>query len=424
MSNAAKVIAMDAFTSYRTYILLSKTRKAVHMHLNTYIPPRENALINYYYDSQEDFLSAVYAAALHAKTSPFVIVSTVKKQSDTLLQKIRNLCPNANIKSYSSDSTEQDRMDFDNINAAWADVDILIYTSTISAGCSFELPRFKQIFAFFSDQSCDYKTAIQMLGRVRNVESREYHIYCKYSASDLPDTVEEIEHTIATRVEISNIVCNPLEMPKLINATGAYEYTLKDLYYHLHIGNIVHRCQSRNHFSQLFQQCRRESGVQIKKKASGLSEEKVQEVRTKNKKIVDEIVMQQNKAIAEAPGLSDEEAGRLKHEEILTLEQKNSLTAHRLANCYHVLPEVITPEFVKKYNKPKVMSTFSNLNYQVLSQESIADAVNKWRQLQAEEDNSIEDLSRRDNLLKCMFAVDILNGLMSSENKEYCREFN
>jgi hypothetical protein len=113
MSNAAKVIAMDAFASYRTYTLLCKTCKVVYMHLNTYIPPRENAPIDYYYDSQEDFLSAVYAA----------------------------------------------------------DVDILIYTSTISAGCSFELLRFKQIFAFFSDQSCNYKTAIQMLGWVRNIES-------------------------------------------------------------------------------------------------------------------------------------------------------------------------------------------------------------------------------------------------------------
>jgi hypothetical protein len=59
-------------------------------------------------------------------------------------------------------------------------------------------------------------------------------------------------------------------------------------------------------------------------------------VRTKNKKIVDEIVLQQNKSIAEVPGLSDKEAGQLKHEEILILEQKNSLTAHRLAECYHV----------------------------------------------------------------------------------------
>jgi hypothetical protein len=108
MSNAAKVIAMDAFASYQTYTLLNKTCKAVHMHLNIYIPPRENAPINYYYDSQEDFLSAVYDMAPHAKESPFMIVSTVKKQSDALLQKIRNLCPGLNIKSYSSDSTEQD----------------------------------------------------------------------------------------------------------------------------------------------------------------------------------------------------------------------------------------------------------------------------------------------------------------------------
>jgi hypothetical protein len=221
MSNATKVVAINAFSSYRTYILLNKTR----MHLNTYILPRENAPINYYYNGQEDFLSAVYAAVPYAKESLFIIVSTVKKQSDAFQQKICDLCPGANIKSYSSDSTEQDRMDFDNVNVAWADVDMLIYTSIVSAGCSFELPRFKWIFAYFSNQSCDYKTAIQMLGQVRNVESHEYYIYYKYSASNLPDTVKKIEHAIATLVEIANIVCNPLEMPKMINTTEIYEIT-------------------------------------------------------------------------------------------------------------------------------------------------------------------------------------------------------
>jgi hypothetical protein len=51
-----------------------------------------------------------------------------------------------------------------------------------------------------------------------------------------------MEHMIATQVEISNIVYNLLEMPKMINATRAYKYTLKDLYYHLHDSNIVHKC--------------------------------------------------------------------------------------------------------------------------------------------------------------------------------------
>jgi hypothetical protein len=71
-------------------------------------------------------------------------------------------------------------------------------------------------------------------------------------------------------------------------------------------------------------------------------------VHDENKKIVNEIVLQQNTAIAKAPRLSNEEAGWLKHEGILTLEQKNALAAHQLAKCYHVPPEVITPEFVKK----------------------------------------------------------------------------
>ena len=59
--------------------------------------------------------------------------------------------------------------------------------------------------------------------------------------------VAEIERVMATRAEIEHITCNPLDMPKMINASGTHEYVLKDLYYHMHVGNIVFRCQSQNH---------------------------------------------------------------------------------------------------------------------------------------------------------------------------------
>lgn len=424
MTNSTKVVAMDALADYRTYTLLRKTRKNVHMHLNTYTRPAEEAPVDYHYDSHEEWLNQVYLAGAAAQREPIVIVSTAKRQSDAIELHIRHTCPEARIKSYSSDSTEQDRLDFNDVNKAWADVDVLIYTSTVSAGCSFELARFKRVFAYFSDQSCDYKTAIQMLGRVRNIESREYHIYIKWSASDLPDSVKAIERAVATRAELGNILCNPLGLPKMINASGEYEYPLRDLYYHLHIGNIVHRCQSRNWFRNLFQQARASSGVVIKKKAGQLDEQKAKKIKEGNKVAIKAITAEENKQIANAPGLRDEEAMSLCREEILSIEERKSVAKFKLAECYRVPQDMITEEFVEKYNKPKVKAVFRNLNSCKMSTESLEDAVKVWRQSREQKETSVEDLASNDNMLKCMFAVDMLNTLMPSAQGDgrYCRE--
>jgi len=117
-----------------------------------------------YYDKSETFFAAVVAAAKQAKTEPFVIVSTLQTQAEVIHKCCLEACPGAIIKKYNSDSSAAEHKDFDDVNSAWANVDILIYTSTISAGCSFEVKHFTGVFGYFSSLSTDYKTAIQMLG--------------------------------------------------------------------------------------------------------------------------------------------------------------------------------------------------------------------------------------------------------------------
>ena len=68
----------------------------------------------------------VLAAAERAVEEPFVLVSTSKKQSDALAKEIAMICPQARVKMYSSDSTPAERRDFEDVNRAWADVDVLI----------------------------------------------------------------------------------------------------------------------------------------------------------------------------------------------------------------------------------------------------------------------------------------------------------
>jgi len=77
-------------------------------------------------------------------------VSTSRTQAKVIHKHCLAACPDAVIKKYNSDSSAADRKDFDDVNKGWANVDILIYTSTISAGCSFKLLCFTRIFGYFS----------------------------------------------------------------------------------------------------------------------------------------------------------------------------------------------------------------------------------------------------------------------------------
>jgi len=87
-----------------------------------------------YYDKQEAFMATIGAAATNAKTTPFVIMSSSRTQAKVIHKHCLAACPDVVIKKYNTDSSAADRRDFDNVNKAWANVDILIYTSTISSG--------------------------------------------------------------------------------------------------------------------------------------------------------------------------------------------------------------------------------------------------------------------------------------------------
>ena len=44
--------------------------------------------------------------------------------------------------------------DFKNVNIAWANCDVLIYTGTLTAGISFELNRFDTFIAIYDKGTC------------------------------------------------------------------------------------------------------------------------------------------------------------------------------------------------------------------------------------------------------------------------------
>jgi len=173
------------------------------------------------------------AAATKAKTAPFVVVSTSRTQSKVIHKHCLVACPDAVIKKYNLDSSAANCKDFDDVNKAWANVDILIYTLTISAVCSFKLPCFTQVFGFFSSLRIDYKTAVQMLGHVRNISTREYHIFINSRSHDLPIHKEEVEKSIVDKFRALNGCNDPLVL-RLFSINAKIDFIHKDLFHQTH----------------------------------------------------------------------------------------------------------------------------------------------------------------------------------------------
>ena len=196
------------------------------MIINLWRPSPESAPIDMYYDKSETFFAAVVDAAKQAKSAPFVVVSTSRTQAEVIHEHCLEACPDAVIKKYNSDSSGADRKDFNDVNTAWANVDILIYTSTVSTGCSFEVKRFTWVFGYFSSLSTDYKTANQMLGWVRNVSTREYHIFINSRSNDLPIHKEEVEKSITDKFRAMSGFHDPL-VSRLFSVNGKLEFGIE-----------------------------------------------------------------------------------------------------------------------------------------------------------------------------------------------------
>lgn len=439
INHGTKLIAMDAMAGARTFELL-KARKSVLMQWNTAVSQLgSKTLKDFYYAFEATFFDAVYKSAENAKVEPIVICSSSKNVVDILGVKLRQKHSELNIKLYSSDSTAADRQDFENVNDAWAGVDILLYTSTVSAGCSFERTRFTKLFGYFTDRSVDYQTAIQMMGRVRDISSGEHHIFVNSSYGDFPDTQEAIERTMATQAEIADLEVNPLGLPRQINATGEYQWRVKDLYYKLHVGNLLHRCQSRNRFADLFKQLRRVSGVAISTVNEKLSEKATQEITSEIVSIAADNRKCRYFTIANAMPIEQEDAEKLAKQDTKTPEESASLESYHLAKTYDICQENLTPEFVEKYNNSKTKQIYHNLcNLQSADfvedsqdpQPSLLETLNKYRTFQQrmkehrQGNSSMADLThleRSEGMIKSMFALDMLNVLTNGQYQNFTK---
>jgi hypothetical protein len=343
MKNSRHVVCMDALINDRSYNVLGKLRGTdIFYHYNTYKNATEDTY-NITHNSME-WNEKIFEALTdgHRIAIP---MSSLKKANE-LERVIRGKFPNLRIKLYSSETrSSEKKVHLGDVNTYWSQYDVLIYTPTISAGVSFEVVgHFAKVFGYFTDKSCPVETCIQMLGRIRDVEHKEYYICLAASGGNYP-------------CEISEIKCAIRESRMLLDDTSSCavqtEYTKsgdivihKTAFFDVWIENVRMINISKNYFILHFIDILRGFGATIVQNGEHEGDVKTRQEIADGRKEA-KIFAEQELAdrIVKARDITQEEVEEIR--EIIDAQQ-NEYDRFRLRQDYDYSGE-ITPKFAVRY---------------------------------------------------------------------------
>ena len=248
----------------------------------------------------------------------------------------------------------------------WNQYDVLIYTSAISAGISFNLEHFDCRICYFRNDSACAKICVQMITRVR--QTREHTIYiccdCKnfqYRPTSRSAVERYIDNLVHMKFSIAQMAeerdCNEhtVNLRDFDIVEGlVYEHPnflfVKDDYYYLKVYYLHQYNQSMQYFQEVLSQCLILHGMTI------LQEEKNEHVVVLENKdnIIEEIVSKRKQLkeaeyqeIAASPVIQEKEYEQLVRKSEKSTQEEHQILKFSLVQTYQPSNE-ITPEFVKE----------------------------------------------------------------------------
>jgi len=357
LRHSNKVLMMDAAAGERTYKLAGQTGMKVKIIDNSHV---RNECNDIHYTEPTGFMRVFCEAAKVADKHPIVVASSSKAMANLFASCGRAQNPKLRIAVYTKDKTPEQVKELECVNKSWLNYDIVIYTPTITAGVSFTQPHFHKFFGWFMNTSCDYITAIQMMGRVRQIDSHEYHIHItKPSMTDymLPMTAKAVDEALASNADmvINGVKINHNGLEVEIAPNGIDRIYRRTFAYNIHAMNVLHRCQSVAYYPQLFRALREKMGCKVLFAPREAIQPIADAIRNTLKKHKD----RNYEIIANAIVNPDTEPIE---KDVMTPDERAINDKIKLADDYHVPVEDITKEFVTKYSKNKVRRAFRNGN--------------------------------------------------------------
>ena len=195
LRTARRVVVMDANLGDRTLNVLRRMRPRAppFFHWNRY--KRAAGDLYRFTADQSVWLDHLYSRIGGGER--VVIPINSLKEAEALVAGIAKRFPEKAVRLYSSKTVQSVKnAHFQNVDVFWSELDVLVYTPTVSAGVSYELEHFDCLFGYFNNMSCDVETCRQMLARVRNIKTRE-HLICIWGGkNNLPTDVDVLARRV------------------------------------------------------------------------------------------------------------------------------------------------------------------------------------------------------------------------------------
>jgi len=263
-----------------------------------------------------------------------------------------------NIGHYDSETLASvKRRHFSNVNKYWSKYDVLLYTPTAGAGISFEKKHFDYLFGYFVSGSCDAESCIQLLGRVRDIDTKEAYIYVDPIKNNVKTDKEAI---LTSRMDghQRDLIAGALE-PDRINADGLYEFR-RTAKLELQLTNIATRNRSRK---DLFDRICRILHIYCDNVKLYVTDPKLRsyEFSTFIEKNKEDLAH----AIEDAPCITNKEFNNIKNKSLIgediSTDERRSIDKFMLSNTFNIEQSAQNYEFVLKYNTDKEKEQCTNL---------------------------------------------------------------
>ena len=357
------VVCMDANIGDRTYTMLEKMRPSclINFHWNKF---KRAADDKYYFTANQGaWLNVMHTQLQGGKK--IVIASNSLSEARAYCENIKHEFPNKRVMLYSSENSVSEKaLHFGDVHTYWGSLDVLIYTPTCSAGVSFELEHYDTLFAYFCDVSCDVETCRQMMGRVRNLSTKEHYICISARGASLPATTEEIKKCIydkRARLRFPSIDTSPLQFDYADDGTMIYH---ESTYFHIWLETIRVENLSKNDYARRLISQISDTGASIATlEVTELGAGAALLLMHTNSRTAQKVAI--SNSIAGADNITSEEAAHvcdLIHAQLdVTPELKLANTKYQLMEKYSWHNRTVTPEFVQKYDNFKAHSVYRNL---------------------------------------------------------------
>lgn len=398
MAYSSHLVCMDANLSNRTYEIISRMRgkllPTINYHFNSY-QNATNDTYNITVNKSEWYLDLYNSLGSGNKIA--VAISSLT-EAKVLYEGIMSKYPTLKIGFYSSKTPmSEKKLHFSNVDEYWSCYDVLIYTPTVSAGISFEKPHYDKLYAYFTDNSCHAEVCIQMIGRIRNVKSKNYVVCIDSTRRNLPVDVGVIRNALMD--SRSNLFKEMGEAPLEFeyDANGKVKF-YENNYFHVWLENTRIKNLSKNNFIQRFIHLISSVGPKIIKLSVKADLDQLNDIEVENIGLKNQIKDTEADLIVKAPELTVTEITAVMNKFIdsgvkdldsssasldLTNDERYGFEKFRLRRDYQWGGK-IDKQFVQEYNNPRSRRIFRNL-VKITNNSKEGDMLSKLADIQNEE---------------------------------------